>query len=146
VTKAPEGFQPAGGASTPAELRLAQQRQRLVEAAHKMLGTPYVWGGNVPGKALDCSGFVQQAYLHLGVKLPRVTFDQVKQGRQASLIALLPGDLIFTEPGRSGPNHVGLYVGGGMVQESPHRGAVNRRVSLDAFVRGCFVAARRILV
>jgi cell wall-associated NlpC family hydrolase len=32
-----------------------------------------------------------------------------------------PGDLIFYGPG--GSDHVAMYVGGGMMIESPHRGA-----------------------
>lgn len=132
------------GPREPSAAKLTR-REALLRVARPMLGTPYVWGGNVPGKGLDCSGFVQQAYERIGVHLPRVTFDQVHAGRRVQLDRLQPGDLIFTEPGRHGPNHVGMYVGQGQVQESPHHGDVNKLISLHAFLSGGFVDARRIL-
>jgi cell wall-associated NlpC family hydrolase len=51
---------------------------------------------------------------------------QVKVGDAVTLKELEPGDLVFTEPGKNGPNHVGLYIGNGMLQESPHTGDVTR--------------------
>jgi cell wall-associated NlpC family hydrolase len=124
---------------------LGARNNLVVQAASKMLGTPYVWGGNSPGKALDCSAFIQQTYSKLGIKLPRTTYAQVKQGTPVSLNQLQPGDAVFTEPGKNGPNHVGLYIGNGMVQESPHTGDVNKVIPLQSFLSGGFVAARRYL-
>lgn len=115
----------------------------VVQAAKGMLGTPYVWGGTTPGKALDCSGFLQQAYAKVGIKIPRTTYDQVKVGKAVSLNSLQPGDAVFTEPGKNGPNHVGMYVGNGMIQESPHTGDRNKLIPLKDFLSGGFVAARR---
>lgn len=133
-----------GESTDPQAVRLHKLADLMI-AAHSMLGTPYVWGGNVPGKALDCSGFVQQSYLRIGIKLPRVTFDQVHAGHEIQVSELERGDLIFTEPGRNGPNHVGMYVGMGRVQESPHHGDVNKTLAVNAFIRGGFVSARRIV-
>jgi cell wall-associated NlpC family hydrolase len=118
---------------------------KVAQVAKTMLGTPYVWGGNTPGKALDCSSFVQQTMAKMGVKIPRTTYDQVKHGAAVQLNQLAPGDAVFTEPGHAGPNHVGLYVGNGMIQESPHTGDVNKLISLKDFLGGGFVAARRYL-
>lgn len=115
----------------------------VVQAAKGMLGTPYVWGGTQPGKALDCSGFLQQAYAKAGIKIPRTTYDQVKVGQNVNLKNLQPGDAVFTEPGKNGPNHVGMYVGNGMIQESPHTGDHNKLIPLKDFLGGGFVAARR---
>jgi cell wall-associated NlpC family hydrolase len=111
--------------------------------AHQFLGTPYVWGGNTPGKALDCSGFLQQAYRRVGINLPRTTYEQVKVGQPVGLNQLQPGDAIFTIPSPQGPKHVGMYVGNGQVQVSPETGDVNRIVSLKDYLSLGFVAARR---
>lgn len=114
------------------------------QVASRYLGVPYKWGGT-SAKGMDCSAFLQNVMGDLGVKLPRTTYDQVKHGQPVDLHQLQPGDAIFTEPGHAGPNHVGLYVGHGMVQESPHTGDVNKLIPLDAFLSGGFVAARRYI-
>lgn len=124
---------------------VSPKAQDVVTFASGMLGTPYVWGGNQPGTALDCSGFVQQVYKRIGVSLPRTTYQQVKAGRPVQLNALQPGDAIFTIPGKSGPEHVGLYVGNNLVQVSPSSGDVNKLVPLDQYLKLGFVSARRYL-
>ena len=114
-----------------------------VAIGRTMLGTPYVWGGNSPGTGLDCSGFIQQTYAKLGINLPRTTYDQAKVGAQVGLNQLEPGDAVFVEPTAQGPGHVGMYVGNGVVQESPHTGDVNKYIPLTAFLKSGFVTARR---
>ena len=128
---------------TPATNRRGQGANGVLAAAKGMLGTPYVWGGTTPGQGLDCSGFLQQAYAKAGVRIPRTTYDQVRAGQSVGLNSLAPGDAVFTEPGKSGPNHVGMYIGNGMVQESPHTGDQNKVIPLKSFLSGGFVAARR---
>jgi cell wall-associated NlpC family hydrolase len=75
--------------------------------------TPYIWGGNSLSQGVDCSGLVQQVYRQLGISVPRTTYDQAKSGKQVSLNALRPGDLVFYRSGGRGPEHVGLYMGDG---------------------------------
>ena len=115
----------------------------VVGAASSFLGVPYKWGGNNPATGLDCSSFIQQTFAKVGVSLPRTTYAQVKVGKPVALDALQPGDCIFTRPGKNGPEHVGLYVGNGMVQESPHTGDVNKVIPLKDYLSDGFVAARR---
>lgn len=115
---------------------------KVTQVASKYLGVPYQWGGTTT-KGLDCSAFIQQVYKQLGVQIPRTTYAQVKAGQGVTLDQIQPGDAIYTEPGKNGPNHVGLYIGNGMVQESPHTGDVNKIISLKDFLTGGFVAARR---
>lgn len=116
---------------------------KVLSTAKTMLGTPYVWGGNTPGKALDCSAFIQQTFKAAGVNLPRTTQEQIKVGKAVSLDNLRAGDAVFTEPGKTGPGHVGLYIGNGQVQESPHTGDHNKIIPLKDFLGGGFVGARR---
>lgn len=76
---------------------------------------PYVWGGNSLANGIDCSGLVQQIYRRLGINVPRVTYDQAKNGKQIPVSQARPGDLVFYRPGQLGPEHVGIYVGNGKV-------------------------------
>lgn len=115
----------------------------IVRVAHQFLGVPYVWGGDNPATGLDCSGFLQNVFRRVGVNIPRTTYDQFKVGQPVGLHQLRPGDAVFIEPGKSGPNHVGMYIGNGLVQQSPHTGTRNSIMPLKDFVAGGFVGARR---
>src|SRR5215472_7409537 len=121
----------------------AADHMPIVQAAKGYLGVPYKWGGTSRQGGMDCSGFLQNVMRDVGVKIGRTTYEQVKEGQPVSVRALQPGDAVFTEPGHAGPNHVGLYVGHGMIQESPHTGTVNSYIPLKNFLGGGFVAARR---
>lgn len=72
---------------------------------------PYVWGGNSLSNGVDCSGLVQQIYRQLGVNVPRVTYEQAKNGKQVSVNQIRPGDLVFYRNN----GHVGIYVGNGKI-------------------------------
>ena len=115
----------------------------IVQAAKGYLGIPYKWGGTSRQTGMDCSGFLQNVMKDVGIKIGRTTYEQVKEGQPVQLKNLQPGDAVFTEPGHAGPNHVGLYVGHGMIQESPHTGTVNSYIPLRDYLGGGFVAARR---
>jgi cell wall-associated NlpC family hydrolase len=92
---------------------------KLTEATSKYIGLPYVWGGNDPSVGLDCSSFVQNVYRDMGVELPRVTWDQMKQGTPvASMAQAQPGDLLFSFNG----GHVAIYLGDGKAIDAPQPG------------------------
>jgi cell wall-associated NlpC family hydrolase len=92
----------------------------VVADAQRYLGVPYVWGGTNPSVGLDCSGLVQRVYGDLGITLPRLASDQAKQGVAVpSLSAAQPGDLVtFGRPAE----HIGIYIGNGMMINAPHTG------------------------
>jgi peptidoglycan DL-endopeptidase RipA len=58
------------------------------------------------------------------VYLPHYSGYQYNSGRKVPLAQMAPGDMIFWGPG--GGTHVALYLGGGMMVEAPHSGAVVR--------------------
>ena len=90
------------------------------------LGVPYRWGGDGPG-GFDCSGLTRAAYAAAGVPLPRVAQDQYEIGPAVGAAGpVRPGDLLFFGNGPSGVDHVGVYVGGGLMLDAPHTGAVVR--------------------
>ncbi|MCZ4118097.1 C40 family peptidase [Streptomyces sp. H39-S7] len=102
---------------------------RAISAAKTALGTWYQWGGDCvsPYKGqggCDCSSLTKMAWASAGVNLPRVTYDQVRAGTAVKSVSqLVPGDLLFSVPGSAGPEHVGMYIGGGQVIDAPHTGA-----------------------
>ena len=116
-----------------------------LQYAATQLGTPYVWGGEIPKKGFDCSGLIQWAYEQIGVHLPRTTYDQVKVGKPVGLHDLKPGDLVFLEPGSNGPGHVVMYAGNGRVIVAPHTGTDVQYQRLSVALGDGFVAARRVL-
>lgn len=73
-------------------------------------GTQYHWGGTTHG-GVDCSALMQQIFNDsMHKKLPRTTFQQIKNGQKVSKDNLKPGDLVFfkTQPDT---RHVGVYIG-----------------------------------
>jgi peptidoglycan DL-endopeptidase CwlO len=93
----------------------------VVAFALAQVGKPYQHAGSGPG-AFDCSGLAQAADARVGVPRPHQTRAIAARGRPVGRGDLMPGDLVFTDPG-----HVGIYIGGGqMVHASTQRGGVKR--------------------
>lgn len=107
-----------GGGTFPPPTQAA--RSEVVSIAKRYLGARYVWGAEGPN-TFDCSGFTMFVYRQVGVKLPRVSRDQIRAGERVNRSDLQPGDLVFF----GNPiHHVGIYVGGGMMIHSPRTGDV----------------------
>ena len=105
----------------------------VIAFARAQIGKPYVWGATGPS-SYDCSGLVVASFKAAGISLPRTTYQQVLMGTAVSRAELIPGDLVFPDPG-----HVGIYTGNGMWIEAPHAGTSVREVQDWGFWR-----ARRI--
>jgi cell wall-associated NlpC family hydrolase len=102
-----------------------------VRIALLFLGTPYVWGGADPLNGFDCSGLTMYVYAQLGIHLTHYTGSQFYEGARVAPWALQPGDLIFFEPSSRGPQHEGMYIGGGRFIQAPHTGDVVKISSLS---------------
>lgn len=118
--------------------------QTVINRALAQRGVIYAWGGgNYNGPTygvrdggvadsygdyrkigFDCSGLMMYAFAGVGVYLPHYSGYQYNSGRKVPLSQMAPGDMIFWGPG--GGTHVALYLGGGMMVEAPHSGAVVR--------------------
>jgi len=112
---------PTGGSTGAQAVRIAMQ----------YLGVPYVWGGADPLTGFDCSGLVMYVYAQLGVQLTHYTGSQFYEGTRIPPWALKPGDLVFFEPSSRGPQHEGMYIGGGRFIQAPHTGDVVKISSLS---------------
>ncbi|MER7702417.1 NlpC/P60 family protein [Kitasatospora sp. NPDC097605] len=139
----PEGY------SIPADA--PPQVQTAIRWALGQLGTPYQWGGSCadshgadPMGRCDCSSLMQMAYRAAGATLTRTTYTQVSEGTAVSASALKPGDLLFTRGNALRPEHVGMFIGGGLVVHAPKTGDVVK-ISTLAEWQPQVLAARRVV-
>lgn len=123
--------------------------RRALDWAMHQLGTQYQWGGSCtdshgpdPMGRCDCSSLMQQAYAHTGVTLTRTTYTQVHEGKAVPPHKLQPGDLIFSRGTASRPDHVGMYMGEGLVIEAPR---TSKPVRITPIKDWDILAARRVL-
>lgn len=120
----------------------------VAAASQRWIGTKYVWGGTgtQPGQGVDCSRFVQQVLAGFGIKVPRVTYDQINSGNKISFGDLQAGDMVFfdTNTRQSGPDHVGIYIGGGKFIHAPKPGDSVRISEInDGYYGRIFMGGRR---
>lgn len=83
----------------------------IVRTARGYAGTPYRSGGNDRG-GIDCSGLICSVYTEVGLKVPRISWQQAEFGTEVEEIQdIRPGDWIFYVPdaGKVGyVSHVGI--------------------------------------
>lgn len=124
---------PQGSGSYTFNGKLSEARNKILQAAMSQQGVPYSWGGgNASGPTLgqptgaypkqatttvgfDCSGLVQYAYAKAGIKMPRVSYGQLKMGGKTAIANLQPGDLV----GFGNGSHIAIYMGNGQIIEAP---------------------------
>lgn len=109
---------------------------RVVAAAKRWLGTPYVFAGGDkngpttgtdPGIGFDCSGLTLHAWAQVGAELPHAATEQSQLGTPIPRAAAQPGDLIFFHTPGDPPgymHHVGIYLGNGQMIHAPTSGDV----------------------
>lgn len=104
--------------------------EAMQPAIQECLGTPYVFGGNIPGVALDCSAYASYVYRTVGLLDGRLTaqglYDICTPTEDPQ-----PGDLIFftgTYDAGTYITHVGIYAGDDMMY---HSGDPNQKTSIE---------------
>lgn len=107
---------PVAGPGSSAAV-VSATRTAIVAYAKQFLGNPYVYGGTSPTNGADCSGFTQSVFAHFGITTGRSSRDQAAQGKEISMSAIQPGDLLFYASG-SYINHVAIYIGDGKIIHS----------------------------
>ncbi|MGW0573015.1 C40 family peptidase [Streptomyces tauricus] len=148
--------QPTGGKSAS-----TKQAATAINAAKKMIGTPYSWGGgnaNGPstgtccsprgrsGEAItgfDCSGLTLYAYAKAGISLPRTAAAQYAASEPVKPGKTRPGDLVFYGKSATSIHHVGISIGGGWMIDAPRPGAKVRYSPLDT-MPDLFAVARPV--
>lgn len=112
----------------------------VVSYAKQFLGCKYVYGGTTTS-GFDCSGFTQFVYKHFGVTLNRTAAAQYSNG--TAVTDLQAGDLVMF--GKSGINHVGIYIGGNTFihAANPSRGVTTDTLA-SGYYKTNYVGARRI--
>lgn len=118
----------------------------VVELALASIGSPYRWGGT-GANGFDCSGLIQFAYAEHGVRLPRVSREQIRIGTpvEPDPSHLRPADILgFSRDHGEDIGHVGLYVGGGEFIHSSSTGVRVSRLS-NPYWQVRLVAVRRVL-
>jgi peptidoglycan DL-endopeptidase CwlO len=124
-----------GGSSTPAPAAASapvpaasSRAGTAVNAAASQIGVAYKFAAASPGVAFDCSGLTSWAWGQAGVFLPHQSAQQYASVPHVSSSEAQPGDLIFFY---SPISHVGIYIGGGMMIDSPNSGATVRRAAIN---------------
>jgi cell wall-associated NlpC family hydrolase len=134
ASASPYSISPPPGGPPPAPNANAQA---AIDAAYSMIGVPYQFGGSSPESGFDCSGFTMWAWAHAGVSLPHSSEMQYAVLPHVAQSDLQPGDLVFFY---SPIHHVGMYVGGGRMIDSPYTGTV---VQVRAVEWSVYVGAAR---
>nr|WP_240664147.1 stalk domain-containing protein [Paenibacillus sp. M-152] len=123
-----------------------RQGDELIAYGQKYLGTPYEFGAATgQTSTFDCSSFVGEVFRHtLSVDLPRVSYDQAKEGQEIGLNELRKGDLLFFSARGLEIGHVAIYAGNNKLL---HTFSKERGVHFDTFDgkwKKRFVTARRV--
>ena len=115
----------------------------VVAKAKSYIGYKYVYGGSSPSTGFDCAGFTSYIYKQFGVSLNRTAAGQYSNGTAVSRANLQPGDLVMF--GKSGINHVGIYIGGGMIVHAENKttGVTTDTIN-SGYYNNNYVGARRI--
>jgi len=83
----------------------------IVRTARAYTGTPYRSGGN-DHRGIDCSGLICSVYSEVGLKVPRISWQQAEFGTEVAEVKdIKAGDWIFYVPdaGKTGyVSHVGI--------------------------------------
>jgi cell division septation protein DedD len=121
--------------------------EKLASMIKELEGKPYVWAEEGPA-CFDCSGYLYYMFGKMGVNIPRVARDQIKQGTQIDMVNLKFGDFIFFNTTKNQSDkitHVGIYLKDGWFS---HASSSNHKITYanlntNKFYNERFRGARR---
>jgi len=91
--------------STP--LNENNYKKIIISTARNYTGVPYKIGGN-DEKGLDCSGLLCLSFKEIGVKLPRISWQQAEYFPEINLPNIQKGDLVFFVTAGKSISHAGI--------------------------------------
>lgn len=92
------------GSTTPGE---------LLAFARSLIGTPYKYASTDPAVGFDCSGFLNYAFGHFNIAVPRSSVDYTNVGRPIVPGDAKPGDLVLftgTDSSSRIVGHIGIII------------------------------------
>ena len=116
------------------------QAHIAIKFALAQLGKPYVFAAAGPS-AFDCSGLTMAAWGAAGIALPHFAATQYTFGTHVTVNQLKPGDLVFFY---SPIDHVGMYLGNGLMIHAPTTGEDVRIIPLSQ-LKNVYVGATRLV-
>lgn len=101
--------------SKPAENTISHSNRRstnnntkkIIQTARSYTGVPYKSGGN-DTQGLDCSGLLCVTFKELGIKLPRISWQQSEFYPAIDLPHIQKGDLVFFVTSGKNISHAGI--------------------------------------
>jgi cell wall-associated NlpC family hydrolase len=106
-------------AALSAALSPGGDRATVLQTALQYLGDPYLEGG-ASHAGIDCSGLTMVAYQAVGIQLAHYVPTQDAVATTVPESEAAPGDMVVFD----NEDHVGLYLGQGLVLQAPHPGEV----------------------
>ena len=123
----------------------AIKKARVAQTAKSYSGVPYVWGGSSPS-GFDCSGFTHYVFLKNDIVIPRVSADQYYTGIWVDKNQLQIGDLVFFTTYKTGPSHVGIYIGNGkFIHASSGAGKITISDLNNPYYKQRYIGAKRVI-
>jgi len=123
-----------------------RQADELIAYGEKFLNRPYEFGAATEQTlTFDCSSFVSRLFKDkLSIDLPRVSYNQAKEGKQVGINDLRKGDLLFFSARGLDIGHVAIYVGNNRILHTYSKELGVHYETLDDKWMKRFVTARRL--
>ncbi|MDU5947387.1 MAG: stalk domain-containing protein [Paenibacillus macerans] len=123
-----------------------KQADKLIAYGKTFEGTPYEFGASPDQtNTFDCSSFVKHVFESvLSIELPRVSYDQAKEGKEVGENELRKGDLLFFSSRGLDIGHVGIYAGNNKILHTYSNEKGVHIGEFDGQWRKRFVTARRV--
>ncbi|OAB40099.1 stalk domain-containing protein [Paenibacillus glacialis] len=123
-----------------------RQADELIAYGEKFLNRPYEFGAATDQMlTFDCSSFVSRLFKDkLSIDLPRVSYNQAKEGTKVGINELRKGDLLFFSARGLDIGHVAIYVGNNRILHTYSKELGVHYETLDDKWMKRFVTARRL--